>query len=93
MENMNTRSMVILIAVVSVGLCIAGVVHSDETWKFRAVMYAPSAQFTDFGYVDGHATRLVRLSGLASLGDGGTSNVVGITNYNARFRAHSLLAL
>ena len=82
-ENMNTRSMLTLTAVASLGLCVADVVQADEMVKFRAMQHVASAQFQDIGDVEGHALGLVRLSGLASMADGtvGTSNFVGTTDY------------
>ena len=85
---MNTCSMLSFTAVASLGLCIAGVVQADETLN-------PGSHACDFRAIPDFGRPCNGGPFVGALADGivGTSKVVGLTDYSARFRAHSLLAL
>ncbi len=61
----------------------ASYARADETLKFHEVVHIVSAQSQDIGDVEGHATSLVRFSGLALLADGavGTVYFIAATDY------------
>jgi hypothetical protein len=89
-----------LLALTTIALCLGTYTkaQADQTLKFRTFMHATSTQSQDVGDVDGHATSVVRFSGLAEF-DGagaGINYFVGTTDYTkgaGKFSVYNNLTL